>query len=216
MDTWAGLFRRIERMDPLERRVVAARAEFDRWATGAERRVLADVARVARGRAVEARSHTGISVEVVYRIMEPALGSVGGAHGAVSLSFGGNAVDVYTTRTEGESPNVLLACQRAPTSSRFPVVISLPAFLVVRAGAGYRLLSLPERVPTTLDAEVLRAFTILFGAVQSVSSARNTSLPASGVTFPLLEESFRTIGFSREAPVVHGDTRLPGRRDPAT
>jgi hypothetical protein len=170
MRTWGGLFRQIERLDPLERRALAERAEFDRWAASAEQRMVADLDRIAKARSRETRHRTGISVDVVTKVDGPLLASFGGAHGLVSLSFADNAVDIYVTRSEGISPTIHFACQRAPTSSRFPVIVTLPGYLAIRAGgSGYRLLALQTKLPAPIDAVALRAFGLLFGAVESVA-----------------------------------------------
>lgn len=173
MDTWAGLFRRVEELDPLEKRARSERAEFEAWAAGAERRLVSDLARVAREKASETRSRTGVSVAVSLVTNAPSLTSFGGAHGLVSIAFSGSAVDLYVTRSEGRSPSLHLACQRAPTSSRYPVIVALPGYLTVRSdGSGYRLLDLPERLPASLDTVMLRAFSMLFGTFESVSAMR--------------------------------------------
>jgi hypothetical protein len=138
---------------------------------------MADLARASKSRAKEIEARTGVVVKVAYQVAGLPLASFGGAHGVVSLAFQLNAVDLYATRQDGGSPNIHFACQRAPTSSRFPVVVTLPGCIVVRAGrAGYRLLTLPERAPTTVDEVVLHAFALLFGTAESVRQAR-TPLP---------------------------------------
>jgi hypothetical protein len=181
MDTWAGLFRRVEEIDPLERRARTERAEFEAWAAGAERRLISDLVWVAKDKARETKSATGVSVAVSVVTSALSLTSFGGAHGLVSIAFSGSSVDLYVTRSEGRSPSVHLACQRAPTSSRYPVILTLPGYLAIRADAsGYRLLDLPERSPVGLDAVVLRAFTTLFGTFESVSAMRALGVATVG------------------------------------
>lgn len=176
MPTWAGLFRHLEELDPLERRARSERAEFEAWAAGAEHRLLSDLARVAKERARETKSHTGVSVVVSLVTNAASLTSFGGAHGLISIAFSGSSVDLYVTRSEGRSPSVHLACQRAPTTSRYPVVVTLPGYLAVRSDlTGYCLLDLPERSPASLDTVILRAFSMLFGAFESVSAMRALS-----------------------------------------
>jgi len=176
MQTWAGLFRRVAELDPLECRARSERAEFESWASSAERRLVSDLARVVREKARETRARTGISIAVSLVTDAPSLASFGGARGLVSAAFSGSSVDLYVTRSEGRSPSVHLSCQRAATTSRYPVVVTLPGYLAVRSDVtAYRLLDLPERSPATLDAVVLRAFSILFGAFASVSATRALS-----------------------------------------
>ena len=178
MRTWEGLFQRLEELDPLERKAQTERAEFERWAAAAEPRVMADLLAAARTKCGEIRSRTGISVDVV-QASGKALASFGGAGRLVSLAVAGCSVNLYTTRSRGESPSVHLACARAPTTSRFPVVMTLPGCFAIRSGASdYRLLALPERTPTTVDDVMLRAFGILFGALESVVRSSPTNIPA--------------------------------------
>jgi hypothetical protein len=181
MQTWDGLFRRVEELDPLERRVRSDRAEFEAWAAGAERRLVSDLGRVARERARETTARTGVSVAVSVVTQPAALSSFGGARGLISIALSGSSVDLYVTRVEGRSPSVHFACQRAPTTSRYPVIITLPGYLAVRADVtGYRLLDSPDCSPATVDDVILRAFSTLFGAIESVSSRRapNEAEPA--------------------------------------
>src|SRR5262245_61090079 len=110
MRTWEGLFRRIDDLDPLERRIRSERAEFERWAVLAETRLIADLARVARQTSATTRSHTGAVVAVILEPTAGALASFGGAHGRVSIAFSGSSVDMYVVRPEGVSPSVHLAC----------------------------------------------------------------------------------------------------------
>jgi hypothetical protein len=173
MDTWAGLFRRVEKLDPLEIRARSERGEFEAWAAGTERRLVSDLTRIAREKARETRSHTGVSVAVSLVTNAPALSSFGGARGLVSIAFSGSSVDLYVTRSAGRSPSLHVACQRAPTSSRHPVILALPGYLTVRAeGSDYRLLDMPARLPASLDAVMLRAFSTLFGTFESVNAMR--------------------------------------------
>jgi hypothetical protein len=173
MDTWAGLFRRMEELDPFERRERSNRAEFEAWAAGAERRLVSDLARLARDKASETRSRTGVSVVVSLVTDAPSLTSFGGARALVAIAFSGSSVDLYVTRSSGRSPSLHLTCQRAPTSSRYPVIVALPGYLTVRSdGSGYRLLDLPARSPASLDEVMLRAFSMLFGTFESVSAMR--------------------------------------------
>jgi hypothetical protein len=173
MYTWDALIRRVEELDPLERRARTERAEFEAWAAGAERRLVTDLARVAREKAHEITSRTDVTVAVSLVANAASLASFGGARGLISLAFSGSSVDLYVTRSEGRSPSIHLACQRAPTTSRRPVIVTLPGYLAVRSDdSGYRLLDLPGRCTTTLDDVILRAFSVVFGAFESVSSTR--------------------------------------------
>lgn len=173
MHTWAGLFRRLERLDPAERRARAERVEFERWAVAAEVQVMSDLARAAKEKSREMLSFSGASVAIRFATNSTSLKSFGGARAMVSLAFSGSSVDLYTTRTEACSPTIHLACQRAPTTSRYPVILTLPGYLTVRSDVtGYRLLELPTRSPASIDEVLLRAFAILFGALESVSAMR--------------------------------------------
>jgi hypothetical protein len=175
MQTWAGLFRRVEALDPLERRARSERDEFETWAAAAERRLVSDLARVAREKAGETRSRTGVPVAVSLVTSAESL-SFGGARGLVSVGFAGSSVDLCVTRSEGRSPAVHLACRRAPTTSRYPVIVTLPGYLAVRSDVkGYRLLDLPDCSPTTVDTVILKAFAMLFGTFESVSAMRTLS-----------------------------------------
>jgi hypothetical protein len=176
MHTWAGLFRRLERLDPAERRARAERVEFERWAAAAEIHVVSDLARAAKEKSREARSRTGVCVAVSFTANAASLTSFGGARAMLSLAVSGSSVDLYATRSEGRSPSIHLACQRAPTTSRYPVIVTLPGYLTVRSdGTGYRLLALPTRTPASIDEVLLRTFAILFGALESVSATRELS-----------------------------------------
>jgi len=179
MPTWDGLFAQIDRADPLERRLSAERAAFERWAVAAEQRIMSEIARHAGARARETRTRTGLIVDISARVGTSEIASFGGAHRLVSLSLAGSSIDLYSVRAAGESPIVHLACERAPTSSRFPVIVTVPGCLVVRSyDSGARLLALPGCEPTTVDELVLRAFTLLFGAHQSVAAEhRSRPLP---------------------------------------
>src|SRR5689334_927206 len=164
MNTWAGLFRRVGELDSLEHRARAERVEFEQWAANAERRLLSDLQRVAQEKASEIRSRTGVSVAVSLVTNAPSLTSFGGARGLISMAFSGSSVELYVTRLRGRSPSLNLACQRAPTSSRYPVMVTFPGYITVRSeGAGYRLLGLPDRSPVSLDDVMLRVFSMLFG-----------------------------------------------------
>lgn len=179
MPTWAGLFQQIDRMDPLDRRLTAEREDFERWAASAERRVMDEIARVASRRSRELHTRTGLSLGVASHLDEREIGSFGGAHRLVSLSLAGSAVDLYSVRSEGESPSIYLAHERAPTSSRFPVIVTLPGVLIVRSGVSeWRVLGLPERDAMTVDGLVLRAFAMLCGAFVSVADERAGALAA--------------------------------------
>lgn len=174
MSTWDGLLRRIDEIDPLDRRLQAERARFETWAASVEARVMEDLGRVAREKAREARSRTGVSIVVESASSARPGASFGGAHRRLTLSFAGSSVDIYSTRPEGQSPNVHLACQRAPTTSRYPVVVTLPGCMVIRSDEppGYRLLGLPDRSSTDPEAFVLRAFGVLVGSFESVLAMR--------------------------------------------
>lgn len=180
MLTWAGLFRRVSELDPLDRRAEADRAEFEQWAASAEQHVMDEVLRVAAARAKDLFAQTEVSVDVLARLENGTLASFGGAHRLVALSLSGSSVDLYSVRAAGESANIHFACARAPTGSRFPVIVTVPGCLVVRAArSGFRLLTVPGNTPTTVDAVVLRAFALLIGAVQSVSASRTAWIPAA-------------------------------------
>ena len=88
MRTWAGLFRHIERMDPLDRRLLAERAEFGRWSAAAEQRVMADLARASKNRSKEIEVRTGVVVEVAQQVAGLPLASFGGAHFSRALFNG--------------------------------------------------------------------------------------------------------------------------------
>jgi len=178
MLTWAGLFQHVAELDPLGRRLQADRAEFERWAASAEQRVMDDLARIATARGENIRARTGIVVDVLTRIEKTSLSSFGGAHRLVALSLSGSSVDVYSVRSPGESPSIHFACARAATTSRFPVLVTVPGCLVVRAGRSeVRLLTVPGHTPTSIDAVVLRAFGLLVGAFQSALPSRTSAAP---------------------------------------
>jgi len=177
MPTWAGLFRRIDDLDPLDRRAHSERTRFQEWAVSAERRVMADFARVARAKSRETQARTGVCVAVALEEHAPSLSSFAGTRHVVSLAFAGSSVGLYATRPAGEAPSVHMACQRAATTSRYPVLVTLPGCLVIRSGDfGYQPISLPERVPTSVDAVVLRAFVLLFGAFESMTATHSVAV----------------------------------------
>jgi hypothetical protein len=109
----------------------------------------------------------------------PSRGLRGGARfHVVSLALGSSRLDLYPARELGETPAIHFALTRAPTTTRFPVIVSLPGCLIVRRDNGQIALlgaearGLPDMRPSvTFDAVVLRAFELLMGAHHSTRRA---------------------------------------------
>jgi hypothetical protein len=151
----------------------ADRAQFEQWCELAEDWVLSTLASIALSRSAELEDRSGLMVRVVRAPTTRALRGGARFH-VVSLALGSSRLDLYPAREVGETPAIHFALTRAPTTTRFPVIISLPGCLIVRrAGGEIALLGaeargLPDMRPSiTFDAVVLRAFELLIGAHHS-------------------------------------------------
>ena len=178
MPTWNELFENVARRQSASERASADRAGFEQWCELAEDRVLETLGSIALSRSAELAARAGVRATV--RRLTTRRHTGAGAHNRIlSLELAGSRVDVYSTREFGQSPSLHLAVMRAPTTTRFPVMTSLPGALVVRRDdGGITLLGakpgdvIPRPV-TSYDAIVLRAFELLVGAAESVRALRH-------------------------------------------
>ena len=170
--SWRHLYDEVDRLDLSNRRLLAARANFDAWAQRTEERCLRELHDTARERSQELLARTGVSV-----IVEASARDERHRRGPVTLRVGTSRVDLYSVREPGASPCIHLGVQRGATSTRFPVFATIPGVLLIRALDGdYEMLSLPFEdgtAPprTTADAFVLRAFDVLLGTHRSTLRA---------------------------------------------
>jgi hypothetical protein len=171
--SWPALFADVDRMELSRRRLLAAQAEFEAWALGAEARALSYAHAVTLLRAGELYRHTSVQV-VVDAPPRNVSHRLNASHRRVGVALGASRVDLYSAREPGSAPCLHLGIQRAATSTRTPVFTTLPgALLVRRPDDGFDALRLP--VPTdgrdcprtTIDWLVFRAFELLVGTHRS-------------------------------------------------
>jgi hypothetical protein len=162
------------------------RAQVEQWCELAEEWVLSTLASIALSRSAELAARSDLHV----RVVQAAAPSAGQSprFRVVSLALGGTRLDMYASRDSRDacgSPAVHFALTRAPTTTRFPVVMTLPGCSIVRRDNGEIALLGPPleelsgmRPTVTFDAVVLRALEILIGAHHSSRRARSGALAA--------------------------------------
>jgi hypothetical protein len=154
------------------------RAEFSEWAEHADDAVLRALSTRLEGRAQELHTRLGVAIEVRYPSERPVAMLGGGCLRFLSAKFGAAEVHVYSTRTPGALPLVHYArAVRAP-HERFPRLVSVPGFMVVRGEAGEPLLrsfSASATGHTSIDDVACRVLAML------VAEARTRSLLAEPV-----------------------------------
>lgn len=186
MQTWPELHREVDRLDIGERRATSEREAFERWCAIAEDGVLFALAAAAESRARELQAETGAIVRVSTSGVAQAESGPVPRPRVVSLELGSSRVDLYSVRATAESPRLHLGVLRGATSTRFPVLASLPGCLVVRrSDGGFDLIVPPssrtkEAYPetTSIDALVLRAFELLVGTHQSTRPSHGSATNA--------------------------------------
>lgn len=153
------------------------RAQFEQWCELAEEWVLSTLASIALSRSAELAAHGDWNVRVLRAASHGRNGS-GPRYRVVSLALGASRVDIYSTREPGQTPSIHFAVTRAPTTTRFPVVMTVPGCVVVRRPNGEIALiaALAEhssglRPAMAFDAVVVRAFELLVGAHRSARRA---------------------------------------------
>ena len=171
--SWNSLYAEADRLDLSNRRQMAARAEFEAWAYGAEERALLELEGTVKARSRELLAQTGLSLVVEAAPADAREIAVRGRRAPVSIGLGTSRVDLYSIREPGASPCIHLGVQRGATSTRFPVFATIPGVLLIRSrNTDYEMLSLPlddavDPPRTNMDAFALRAFEVLLATHRS-------------------------------------------------
>jgi hypothetical protein len=190
LQTFTDLRRWVDRLDLGDRRATAAREIFERWCAAAEDQVLSALAARLATEAAALAARTGVKVRLSASSGERSSSeSVLGVR-ALSIELGSSRVEVYSVRGAAESPRVHLGVLRGATSTRFPVMATVPGCLVVRredGGIGLIVAPIPaatpsERRATSIDAVALRAFELLIGAHQSTRDRRRDGLASANAS----------------------------------